>query len=934
MSSYEFKAVLNHGEEEECEIRGFKRSRLKCILGHVLSILFIGIPYLIGHWKPNWRVVWFHSPCPISKADKILILSGHSDTSVEDVKEVPVNDNFPEQHIIRPRSIESHLDVHTDTTRLLSGSFRAHHRYFHHLNSKYAWDNHARGYVRVAGLPNGTTTNALHSFKGYCAEQQSTKQILYGLNIIDVEVQSYPKLLFQEVLNPFYIFQICSMILWSFDSYVFYATCIFIISLISVIVSLYETRSQSVALHNMVASSNDTIVTVSRGLDDTDEEEDQDIPSSAIVPGDIILIPPNGCMMTCDAVLLSGTCIVNESMLTGESVPVTKAALAQVDPEANEVYHPEIHKRHTLFAGTTVIQTRYYGCARVKAVVTRTGFSTSKGELIRSILYPKPIGFKFYKDSMNFILVLFVIALLGMTYCVYVYVKRGSDFSIILLRCLDIITIVVPPALPAAMTVGTYYAQNRLKRQRIFCISPQRINMCGKTKLFCFDKTGTLTEDGLDMWGVLGIADKEFQAVTKDVTDFKTDSNILNCLASCHSLTLINNDLCGDPLDIKMFESTRWSLEESGKEDTSKFDMLMPTVVQPSRKEAALDLDHIAEPNSEYPHELGIIRQFTFSSSVARMSVITRTLGGSCFDVYTKGAPEKLEELCVPESLPKDFRQKLREYTLQGFRVIGLAHKVLHSDINWIKIQKMKREEVENNLSFLGFLIMQNTLKTETTPVIHELKNADIRCVMVTGDNLLTAISVARDCKMVNAVDHVFTVEASLDQGIQFKRTEKVERRDPLYEEDFRTESIRNSFDAERGGSSNHTSATIHLAMTGKTWAVIKNHFPEYVPRLVVKGTIFARMGPDQKAHLVETLQSLDYIVGMCGDGANDCGALKAAHVGISLSEAEASVAAPFTSRTPNITCVPQVIKEGRCALVTSFGVFKYMALYLSLIHI
>ena len=66
----------------------------------------------------------------------------------------------------------------------------------------------------------------------------------------------------------------------------------------------------------------------------------------------------------------------------------------------------------------------------------------------------------------------------------------------------------------------------------------------------------------------------------------------------------------------------------------------------------------------------------------------------------------------------------------------------------------------------------------------------------------------------------------------------------------------------------------------------------------------------------------------MCGDGANDCGALKTAHAGISLSEAEASVASPFTSRTPNIECVPTVIREGRAALVTSFGVFKYMALY------
>lgn len=66
----------------------------------------------------------------------------------------------------------------------------------------------------------------------------------------------------------------------------------------------------------------------------------------------------------------------------------------------------------------------------------------------------------------------------------------------------------------------------------------------------------------------------------------------------------------------------------------------------------------------------------------------------------------------------------------------------------------------------------------------------------------------------------------------------------------------------------------------------------------------------------------------MCGDGANDCGALKAAHTGISLSEAESSVASPFTSRKASVECVVKVIREGRAALVTSFGIFKFMAGY------
>jgi cation-transporting ATPase 13A2 len=97
---------------------------------------------------------------------------------------------------------------------------------------------------------------------------------------------------------------------------------------------------------------------------------------------------------------------------------------------------------------------------------------------------------------------------------------------------------------------------------------------------------------------------------------------------------------------------------------------------------------------------------------------------------------------------------------------------------------------------------------------------------------------------------------------------------------------------------------------------------------MLTKGVIFARMSPDEKAELVERLQALGYTVAFCGDGANDCGALKAADVGVSLSEAEASVAAPFTSRSPDISCMTDIIKEGRAALVTSFSCFKYMALY------
>lgn len=89
-------------------------------------------------------------------------------------------------------------------------------------------------------------------------------------------------------------------------------------------------------------------------------------------------------------------------------------------------------------------------------------------------------------------------------------------------------------------------------------------------------------------------------------------------------------------------------------------------------------------------------------------------------------------------------------------------------------------------------------------------------------------------------------------------------------------------------------------------------------------------MLPDQKAMMINQLQQFgkSIIVGMCGDGANDCGALKAADVGVSLSEAEASIAAPFTSKIQDINCIVNLLRYGRAALVTSFQTFKYVALY------
>lgn len=91
---------------------------------------------------------------------------------------------------------------------------------------------------------------------------------------------------------------------------------------------------------------------------------------------------------------------------------------------------------------------------------------------------------------------------------------------------------------------------------------------------------------------------------------------------------------------------------------------------------------------------------------------------------------------------------------------------------------------------------------------------------------------------------------------------------------------------------------------------------------------MFARTKPNDKTRAIVVYQSMGLITAMCGDGANDCGALKQADAGLSLSEAEASISSPFTSKIPNINAMIELIKECRGGLATNFSLFNIMALY------
>jgi cation-transporting ATPase 13A3/4/5 len=130
--------------------------------------------------------------------------------------------------------------------------------------------------------------------------------------------------------------------------------------------------------------------------------------------------------------------------------------------------------------------------------------------------------------------------------------------------------------------------------------------------------------------------------------------------------------------------------------------------------------------------------------------------------MFLKGSPEKVKELSDPKSIPKDFHDVLVAYTSLGYRVLGLGVKEIKA--SYEDIQQKRRDYFENNLTFVGLLIMENKLKPETSPVIQQLNECLVKSIMITGDNALTAISVARKCGIVGHDQKVFLGEVVENQ--------------------------------------------------------------------------------------------------------------------------------------------------------------------------
>ncbi|KAK8898839.1 hypothetical protein M9Y10_001131 [Tritrichomonas musculus] len=741
--------------------------------------------------------------------------------------------------------------------------------------------------------------------KGLTKEESKSRLDYFGPNSYQIPIPSFMELMKEHVLAPFFVFQVFSILCWMLDEYFIYSL-FSLLALFIIEANTVNTR-QSNLLELRGVENEPVKFNVYR------DGQWSSVFNDKLVPGDIILLNSNTeGLVPADLLLLTGRCVTNEAMLTGESTPQVKDSASSL---------PKDHRlnisrdtKYILFGGTKIeqvvpsdapnyIYTPTKGCL---AYVLSTGLGSSQGRLIRTILFASQRVSAESRDSMYLLGFLSIFAIIASGYIAWygIQSKSISTFRIIV-ECLLILTSSIPPDLPMELTFSVNASLLALSKLTVFCTEPFRIPFAGTVSVCCFDKTGTLTAEDFQLVGIDEIG-KSRNPTTENATkndeskesegimgNYQTDPTILTeesvmVVGGCQSLMMGNDGkLIGDSLEATSFKALGFSLTSATK---AKLKTLSIT-------------NH---------------KTFHFSADLRRMSTISqiqKTGGkGGTYYVLAKGAPEVIAEHL--ESIPENYYEVYRSYTRQGCRVLALASRLLdQSEVsnNAPNFTSFTRDQAEENLNFAGFEIFSSPMKRGTEDTIVELLKSTHRVVMITGDDPLTACHVATRLHIVNGKKKLIIHDDEVnDVNGNPAPPESLDLKDNSYAHCYTGKAITNMDDKE-------------------------------LSEVVKKCNVFARMSPQNKEDVMFKLKKLGERTLMCGDGTNDVGALKQAHVGVGVIEnsidvqmdddeyhpklGAVSIAAPFVAKKGTISACIDLIRFGRATLSSTIDLFKQLSL-------
>ncbi|AFN83394.1 cation-transporting ATPase [Encephalitozoon romaleae SJ-2008] len=912
-------------------IEGRKR-RISTRFYNALCVLSLGGVYMVCRYLPSVKHFLLSSPCSLSEADCAIITSQNGkrefiNVLFYDTSEIPSLRRYSQGG--RARVIDSQL------SRLI----------YDVVSRKFVVPPEqkllSRDFEELYSMEVSKSSEAENA-------ESIQRNIFYGKNITNLPIPSIPEIILKNVFSITFLSNMICLFVWEFIEYTKYAFVMGILMLYSFVFTNWEEILHSISMRKLVKKRMVRILRGGRFVK---------VDSREIYPGNIMYIEP--CKeFPCDALVIRGDAITNECLLTGEAVPIYKNA----------------DQPSTVYSGTDVLKSintvptftnpRNENLCRVKSLtskskqrttgmvgsmhipenfaigmVLRTGFQTARGQILKNMVNSKPVHNRFIKEAEA---IIFGIAGIGMIVSVgmaYVFKMMGFDARTNLVYNLDLFFTLANPALPTYLRLGAQLCYKKLIKKNIYCNNLNKIHLAGRVDTAVFDKTGTLTCDGLDLLCVDDLVE-----ATDDID--KVSTLIRIGLSTCHLVYELDGRYSGDTLDLKMFifsssklvqnENTRSVViggqnkiygpilkeyndseemvyyqkdkthgnklvsGDSGTYEESKD--TSPVILNIDGVHGHNNLNEGYKDDQDDVINAMIVKTYEFDSNIRRMSVVVDV--GSRKYVFTKGSPESIQQIL--RECPKGYEEKAKVYSLGGYRVISLSYKEISKSVD--------RIVDEHEMEFLALIVFSNKLKANSKRTIEELNGANIRNIMCTGDNILTAISVGKECKIVE--DFVPVIFPVLEENA--KSIFDVDWLCVGDEEEFTFDKVKLSLYRGNDRVSNNEFV---VACEGREFDFFRN--THYFQFILEKGAIFARFNPGQKKALIENLRAIGKITMFCGDGANDSGALSSADVGLALAQNEASLAANFTS--VDIGSCLDLIKEGRSAFVTSVGTFKYV---------
>jgi P-type Ca2+ transporter type 2C len=463
------------------------------------------------------------------------------------------------------------------------------------------------------------------------------------------------------------------------------------------------------------------------------------IPTADLVPGDIVLLE-SGTRVPADIRLIQVAALqVDESSLTGESVPVTKSVAPIPEDSAIE------ERANIAFAGTTVTYGRSVG------VVVATGGLTEFGKIVKETLDVQeeetPLQRQVASIGKNFgVLALIVISMVGFS-----EVLRGvlagnlslSGLVGILLFGIALGVAAVPEALPAIVTATLAIGMRILAKNNALVRKMSAVETLGSTEVICFDKTGTLTK------GEMTVRELYADETTFQVSgagyapdgSISLDGRRLETMPASLLELALASLLCNDAI-----------LQESADGEWQ--------LIGDPTEGALIVLAKKIAPDISLRKPLRVT-EIPFSSERKLMTTIHRLEGARVMG-YMKGAPGSVLLRCnagfagsrvmkLNEADRKGISRAYEELSGRGLRVLALASKEFELEpTSW-------DADIEDDFVFLGLVAMEDPLRDSARETIQRARDAGIKPVMITGDHKTTAVAIAKQAGIFRPGDGVLT---------------------------------------------------------------------------------------------------------------------------------------------------------------------------------